>query len=147
MGWWGNPSEVLMSSGYSWVAAQSGAVYVPSAVLCGCVRKWNNEKQSEQNFTFFYRKCILHTNFSESSALINPLSDYSKTSKLQQFTKSTLRYGGVRYVYIWDDYFHELFLSLVTSSLSLAAGLNCWHRNALLGCDGAFGEYLGYRML
>lgn len=38
-------------------------------------------------------------------------------------------------------------MSFVMSSLSLAAGLNYWHCNALLSCDGAFGEYLGYHML
>lgn len=37
--------------------------------------------------------------------------------------------------------------SFVTSSLSLAAGLNYWHCNALLSCDGAFEEYFGYHML
>lgn len=35
----------------------------------------------------------------------------------------------------------------MTSSLGLAAGLNYWHCNALLRCDGAFEEYLGYHML
>lgn len=37
--------------------------------------------------------------------------------------------------------------SFVTSSLGLAAGLNYWHCNGLLSCDGAFGECLGYHML